>query len=95
VSAEPTVVHVPAPAGERWKVALATPEPPSAELEVRLIVPLTVAAAAGAVRLPVGAVLSTVTVIELLVVELLEVSVATAVRVWLPADAAVVSQTME
>ena len=59
VSAAATLVHVPAPAGERSKRALATPDPASAELEVTLMVPLTLAEAAGAVIDPVGAVLST------------------------------------
>jgi hypothetical protein len=95
VSAEPIVVQVPVPAGERWKVALATPEPPSAELEVRLIVPLTVAAAAGAVRLPVGAVLSTVTLTAVEVVVFPATSVVTAVRLCTPSAAAVVSQVVE
>ena len=34
VSAAPMFVQVPAPAGERWNCAVATPEPPSAEFEV-------------------------------------------------------------
>ena len=56
-------VQVPAPAGERWKVMVSTPEPPvSAELLVRPIVPRTLAASAGAVTEPVGSVLSTRTV---------------------------------
>ena len=63
MSAAPIVVQVPAPAGERWKRALATPEPPSAELEVtETEAPRTFAAAAGAVTAPVGFVLSIVTV---------------------------------
>jgi len=74
------VVQVPAPAGERWKLALATPEVPSAELEVKLTVALTMAAADGAVRLPVGAVLSTVMVTAAEVVVLPALSVVTAVR---------------
>ena len=41
-------VHVPAPAGERWNWAAATPEPPaSAESLVRPMVPRTLAASAG------------------------------------------------
>ena len=48
-------VQVPAPAGERWKVTVSTPEPPaSAELLVREIVLRTLAASAGAVIEPVG-----------------------------------------
>src|SRR5581483_2949702 len=43
----------------RWKSAEATPEPPSAEFEVTVTVPLRLAAAAGAVIEPVGFVLST------------------------------------
>jgi hypothetical protein len=74
------VVQVLVPAGLRWKAAEATPEVTSAESEVRLIVPLTVAEAAGAVRLPVGLVLSTVTVTTEEVVVLPALSVVTAVR---------------
>src|SRR2546428_11438537 len=49
-------VQVPAPAGERWNWAEATPEPPSAELEETVTaVPRTFAEAAGAVSEPVGA----------------------------------------
>ena len=48
MSAAPIVVQVPVPAGERWKRALATPEPLSAELAVTgTVVPRTLAAAAG------------------------------------------------
>src|SRR5712692_1007567 len=51
------VVQVPAPAGERWNWAEATPEPPSAELEETVTaVPRTFAEAAGAVSEPLGAV---------------------------------------
>ena len=56
-------VQVPAPAGERWNCVVATPEPASAELLVIAIVPRTFAPPAGAVTAPVGAVLSTRTVI--------------------------------
>src|SRR3989442_9741764 len=50
-------VQVPAPAGERWNWAEATPEPPSAELEETVTaVPRTFAEAAGAVSEPAGAV---------------------------------------
>ena len=59
VSAAATLVHVLAPAGERWNSALATPDPPSAEFAVTVNVPLMLADAAGAVIDPVGAVLST------------------------------------
>ncbi len=60
VSAAATFVQVSAPAGERWKSALATPDPPvSAEFAVTTDVPLMFAAAAGAVIDPEGAVLST------------------------------------
>ncbi len=52
-------VQVPAPAGERWKTTVATPEPASAEFEVRATVPRTSAASIGAVIVPVGSVLST------------------------------------
>ena len=62
VSAAPRFDHEPAPAGELWNCAEETPEPASAELEVTLTVPRTVAAASGAVTLPVGAVESTVNV---------------------------------
>ena len=56
----PIVVHVPAPAGERWNCAEATPEPPSAEFEETVTeFPRTLAEAAGAVIEPVGFVLST------------------------------------
>src|SRR3954452_10782840 len=56
-------VHVFAPAGERWKSAWATPEPPSAEFEdTATAFPRTIALEAGAVRLPVGFVASRVTV---------------------------------
>src|SRR5919108_595223 len=52
-------VHVPAPAGERWNCAEATPEPPSAEFESTEIVPRTTAPEAGAVTEPDGLLLST------------------------------------
>ena len=58
------VVHVPAPAGERWNCAEATPEPPSAEFEETVTaLPRTFAEAAGAVIDPVGFVLSTRTLV--------------------------------
>ena len=53
------LVHVPAPAGERWKTTVATPEPVSAESLASTIVPPTAAPFAGAVIEPVGAVAST------------------------------------
>ena len=53
-------VQTPAPAGERWNCAFATPEPPSAEFELTVTAaPPTFALAAGAVTEPVGFVLST------------------------------------
>ncbi len=53
------VVQVPAPAGERWKSACCTPEPPSAEFEETVTaLPRTFALATGAVIEPVGFVLS-------------------------------------
>jgi hypothetical protein len=54
--------HVPAPAGEAWNWADATPEPASAEFDVTTTEPRTFAAAAGAVTAPVGAVVSIVNV---------------------------------
>ena len=59
VSAAATFVQVLAPAGDRWKSTLATPEPPSAESDVTVKVPLMIALGAGAVIDPAGAVLST------------------------------------
>ena len=53
------LVQVPAPAGERWKTTVATPEPESAEFEVSATVPRTSASSIGAVIVPVGSVLST------------------------------------
>ena len=58
VSAAPRSVHVPAPAGDVWNCAEATPVPASAESEVTLTVPLTSAPLAGAVTEPVGSVVS-------------------------------------
>src|SRR5580765_4970053 len=56
-------VQVPAPAGERWNWAEATPEPPSAEFDETVTLdPLTFALAAGAVTEPVGLVESFVNV---------------------------------
>src|SRR4051794_26107274 len=51
-------VQVPAPAGDRWNRAPATPLDASAELDETLTGPLTVDDAAGAVIEPVGAVAS-------------------------------------
>src|SRR5579884_945046 len=62
----PTVVHVFAPCGETWNCAEATPlpEPSDASSEASAtLVPRTSAAAAGAVTVPAGAVLSTVTLV--------------------------------
>ena len=60
VSATPMVVQVPAPVGDRWNSAEATPDAASAELEeTATVVPRRLAAAAGAVIEPVGAVAST------------------------------------
>ena len=71
-------VQMPAPIGERWNWTVATPEPPaSAELLVSEIVLRTLAASAGAVIEPVGAVLSTRTVIAAEVTELPAKSVVT------------------
>src|ERR1700675_1176865 len=57
------VVQTPAPAGERWKVARATPELASAELdETVTAAPETLALEAGAVSEPLGAVESLVKV---------------------------------
>jgi hypothetical protein len=61
VVSDAMVVHVPAPAGERWKVADATPEPESAESEETATVPRTLALEAGAVTEPLGDELSTIT----------------------------------
>ena len=63
MSAEPMVVHVPAPVGERWNRAEATPDPPSAEFELTATeLPRMLAAAVGAVIDPVGLVESFVNV---------------------------------
>ena len=50
---------MPAPAGERWKATVATPEPASAESLASTTVPPTAAPFDGAVTEPVGAVAST------------------------------------
>ena len=56
------VIHIPAPATERWKDADETPEPASPELdETGTEGPVPPAPGDGAVRDPVGAVLSTLT----------------------------------
>ena len=58
------VVQTPAPAGERWNAAEATPEPASVELEETVTAaPRTLAPEAGAVIDPAGAVLSTLTLV--------------------------------
>ena len=56
------VVQVPAPCGEDWNAADATPEPLSAESEETVTMPFTVALEAGAVSAPVGFVESFVNV---------------------------------
>ena len=56
--AVPIVVQVPAPAGERWNAAEATPELPSAESEETVTVPRSADPPAGAVSEPVGATVS-------------------------------------
>ena len=63
VSAAPMFDHVPAPWGVLWNCADATPEPASAEFDVTATEPRTFAAATGAVTAPVGAVLSTRTLL--------------------------------
>ena len=76
------VVQVPAPAGERWNWAEATPEPASAELEETVTAaPRTLAEAAGAVSEPVGAVesLVKVRVVAVLVLPALSVLVTASV----------------
>ena len=66
------VVQTPAPAGERWNCAFATPEPPSAEFELTVTaLPRTFALAAGAVIEPVGFVLSTRTLVTSALVKVL------------------------
>jgi hypothetical protein len=52
--AVPIVVQVPAPAGERWKAAEATPELGSAESDETVTVPRRTLPLPGAVREPVG-----------------------------------------
>lgn len=72
-----------------------TPATPTLSLAVAVIetlLPDTVAPLVGAVRETVGTELSTVTVTVLLVVVLPALSVVTAVKVWLPLLAVVVSQ---
>ena len=92
VSAAPMVVQVPAPAGERWNWALATPAPPSAELEETVTaLPRTFALEAGAVIAPVGLVESFVKVrtVALLVFPAASVPVADSVGLLVsPADQA-------
>jgi hypothetical protein len=86
VSAALIVVQVPAPAGDRWNSADATPEPPSAEFDVtETLAPLTLALEAGAVIDPVGAVESFVNVrtVALEVFPALSVEVTDSVGLWL------------
>ncbi len=65
-------VQTPAPAGERWNWALATPEPPSAESEETVTaLPVTLAEAAGAVIEPEGLALSTRTFVTSALVNVL------------------------
>ena len=74
-------VQEPAPAGLRSKTTVATPDPASAELLVRATGETPISAPfAGAVTLPVGAVLSTRTVTEPDVNELPALSVVTTRR---------------
>ena len=81
LASEAIELQVPAPAGERWKSAEATPEVASPELEETLTLePRRLAAAAGAVTEPVGLVLSTVTVRVALAKELPALSVVTTRR---------------
>ena len=56
------VVHVPAPAGERWNTTWATPETESAEFDATATVPDSEAPPAGEVSEPVGSLLSTLIV---------------------------------
>ena len=87
-------VQVFAPAGLRWKTIVSTPEPPaSAELLVRLTggTPSS-APAAGAVTAPVGAVLSTRTVIAAEVKELPALSLVTTRTSYWPSACSVVFQ---
>jgi hypothetical protein len=71
---------------------VATPEPASAELLVSPTVPRTFAPAAGAVTEPVGAVLSTRTVIAAEAKTLPAWSVVTTRRSYCPSTTAVVSK---
>ena len=85
VSAAPMFVQTPAPAGERWNWALATPEPPSAELEETATeLPRTFALEAGAVIAPVGLVESLVKVrtVAVLVLPALSVEVTDSVGLF-------------
>ena len=85
-------VQLPAPAGERWKVTVSIPEPPSAELLVSVTVPRMSAASAGAVIEPVGFVLSTRTVTVAEVKELPALSVVTTRRSYWPSACRLVFQ---
>ncbi len=72
MSAAPMFVQTPAPAGERWNWAEATPEPASAEFELTVTAfPRTFALAAGAVIAPEGIVLSTRTLVTSALVNVL------------------------
>src|ERR671925_376750 len=96
VSAAPMFVHVPAPAGERWNCAEATPEPPSAEFESTEIVPRTTAPEAGAVTEPEGLLLSTRTLPTAAdVSELPALSVVITRRSYSPSPRDVVSSDTE
>ncbi len=66
MSAEPIVVHVPAPAGERWKTTCWTPVLESLALAAREIVPAT--GVPGSFSETVGASVSTLTVVVMVVV---------------------------
>ena len=71
------VVHVPAPAGERWIATFATPEPPSVPVASTVTVPRS--GVPGSVRPAVGAVLSTrrfVTVVDVAVPPAVFVAIA-------------------
>ncbi|HET6171053.1 MAG TPA: hypothetical protein VFD90_00515 [Gaiellales bacterium] len=61
VSAAPRFDHEPAPAGETWNCAEATPLVTSAESDATVSAPATFAPLAGAVTEPVGGLESTVT----------------------------------
>jgi hypothetical protein len=85
-----TFVHELAPAGERWYVTLATPEPPSEVVDVSVTVPKTVAP--GLLIVALGAVLSTRRPATVLVVVLPATSVTTTRRSYMPSATVVVSK---